>query len=539
MARVNSTAPTPPLTATDLETLLARIAALEAHTQAREERIGLLEEENRWLKAQLLGRSSEKTPDDELNPEQAWLFNEAEALAKAAESAPASVTIPAHERGKRGRKKLCAELPRVDVVHDLPSDEKICATDGTALERIGEEISEQLDFKPAQVRVIRNIRPKYACPCCRTGVAIAPVPLQLLPKSLATPALLAHIATTKFVDGVPLYRQEKQLDRLGVPLGRATMAGWMIKLGGTHVVPIINLLHDHMLEDPLIHCDETHLQVLRSDKAPTADHWMWVRASGPPGRRIILFNYDASRGGAVPRRLLEGYRGILLTDGYEPYEAVVKALSLIHAGCFAHVRRKFDEARKAQVDENATRSHARVALDFIRELYLVERALWDRDHPISADHRRRVRAELSAPIVAKFHAWLEALAPKVLPQSLLGKAVYYTLGQWPKLVTFLTQGEVPLDNNRCENAIRPFVVGRKGWMFSDTVKGAVASANLFSIVETAKANGVEPHAYLSLLFSQLPYAKTVEDFEALLPWNLKTVLGEASTARKVAAGGTF
>jgi transposase len=326
MARVSSTAPSPPLTTTDLETLLARITALEAYTHAREERIGLLEEENRWLKAQLMGRPSEKTPGEEINPEQAWLFNEAEALARAAQVAPVSVTVPAHERGRRGRKKLSVELPRVDVLHDLPPDEKICASDGTALERIGEEISEQLDFKPAQVRVIRNIRPKYACPCCRTGVAIAPVPLQLLPKSLATPALLAHIATTKFVDGVPLYRQERQLDRLGVPLGRATMAGWMIKLGGMHMVPIVNLLHEHMLDDPHIHCDGTHLQVLRSDKAPTADHWMWVWASGPPGRRIILFDYDASRGGAIPRRLLEGYRGILLTDGYEqlPYAKTVE-----------------------------------------------------------------------------------------------------------------------------------------------------------------------------------------------------------------------
>jgi transposase len=352
---------------------------------------------------------------------------------------------------------------------------------------------------------------------------LPPYPLQLLPKSLATPAL-AHVATTKFADGVPLYRQERQLDRLGVLLGRVTMAGWMIKLGGTHVVPIVNLLHDNMSEDPLIHCDETHLQVLRSDRAPTADHWKWVRASGPPGRRIILFNYDAFRGGVVSGRLLE-YQGILLTGGYEPYEAVAKALSLMHAGCFAqHARRKFDEARKAQTDENAAGSHARMALDFIRELYLVERALWDRDHPISAEHRLSVRAELSAPIVAKFHSWLEAVAPKVLPQSLLGKAVYYTLRQWLELITFLTQGEVPLDNERCENAIRPSVVGRKGWMFTDTVKGAVASVNLFPIVETAKANGVEPLAHLSLLFARLPYAKAVEDFEALLPWSVKRTL---------------
>jgi transposase len=515
-------APTPPREADEFSALVARIVALEAHGNAREERVKLLEEENRWLKAQLFGRSSEKTPPEELNPDQRWLFNEAEALAKAAEGATASVTIPAHERRKRGRKKLPAELPRVEVVHDLPESEKVCATDGTALVRIGEEISEQLDFKPAQVRVIRNIRPKYACPGCRQGVHIAPVPLQLLPKSLATPALLAHITTAKFVDGLPLYRQEAQFHRLGVTLGRATMAGWMIQLGALHVVPIVNLLNEQLLEQPLIHFDETRLQVLKSDKAPTADHWMWVRAAGAPGGRIILFDYDPSRGGAVPLRLLQGYHGILLTDGYEPYETVAQALGLVHAGCLAHARRRFEEARKAS--EHPAESHARIALDFIRELYLIERPLWDKEQPAGPKERVQVRAERSAPIIKNFHAWLEALAPQVLPQSLLGKAVHYTLGQWPKLTVFLNHGEVPLDNNRLENSIRPFVLGRKGWLFSDTVPGARASANLYSLVETAKANNVEPHAYLSLLFAQLPHAKTVEDFERLLPWNVKAAL---------------
>ncbi|MGH9776662.1 MAG: IS66 family transposase [Candidatus Acidiferrales bacterium] len=308
---------------------------MAARWAAREERIKLLEEENRWLKAQLFGRSSEKTPAEEISPDQAWLFNEAEALAKAAEAASETIKIPAHERKKRGRKKLAAELPRVEVVHDLPDSEKVCVADGTALVRIGEEIAEQLDFKPAQVRVIRNIRPKYACPCCRQGVKIAPTPTSLFPKSLATPSLLAHITTAKFVDGLPLYRQEAQFARLGVTLGRATMAGWMIRLGGTHVVPLINLLNEQMLEHPVIHCDETRLQVLNSDKAPTADHWMWVRASGPPGGRIVLFDYDPSRGGAVPKRLLQGYQGILLTDGYEPYATVASELALVHAGCMA------------------------------------------------------------------------------------------------------------------------------------------------------------------------------------------------------------
>ncbi len=184
----------------------------------------------------------------------------------------------------------------------------------------------------------------------------------------------------------------------------------------------------------------------------------------------------------------------------------------------AHARRKFDEARKATPGDS---SHARSALDFIRELYLIERTLWDREHPLTPEQRLEVRSAHSAPIMARFHAWLEALSSQVLPESRLGKAVHYTLGQWPKLTTFLSQGEVPIDNNRCENALRPFVLGRKGWLFSDTVHGAVASANLYSLVETAKANGVEPHAYLSHLFERLPHLTTVEDYQAMLPWKIK------------------
>ena len=506
------------LTPIDVEAISARLASLEANQEAREERIKLLEEENRWLKAQLFGRSSEKTSATEVSPDQRWLFNEAEVFTQAAQSAPEKILIPAHERRKRGRKRLSPELPRVEVIHDLPDQEKRCAKDGTALERIGEEICEQLDYKPAEVRVIRHIRPKYACPCCREGVHIAPTPVMLFPKSLATPSLLAHIVTAKFVDGLPLYRQERQFARLGVMLGRATMAGWMIRLGGTHVIPLINLLNEQMLEQPLIHCDETRLQVLNSDKAPTADHWMWVRAAGPPGKRIVLFDYDPSRGGAVPKRLLQGYQGILLTDGYEPYATVAEELKLVHAGCIAHARRRFEEARKATPGDS---SHARCALDFIRELYLIERALWDREHPRTPEQRIAVRQSRSAPIMERFHAWLEALSSQVLPESRLGKAVHYTLGQWPKLTAFLSHGEAPIDNNRCENAIRPFVLGRKGWLFSDTVHGAVASANLYSLVETAKANGVEPHTYLSRLFERLPQLASVEDYEAVLPWHLR------------------
>ncbi len=493
----------------------ADIASVPVRMATLDERNRLLEEENRWLKAQLFGRSSEKTPIAERNPDQGWLFNEIEVLAATATDAPETVTSPAYDRAKRGRKKLAADIPRVEVIHDLSEADKVCPTDGTALERIGEETAEQLEVIPARIRVIRHIRPKYACPCCRSGVRIAPVPPALFPKSIATASLLAQITTAKFVDGVPLYRQEPQFGRLGIELGRGTMALWMIRLGGTFIVPLINLLNERLLAEPVIHCDETRLQVLKSDKAPTADHWMWVRAAGPPGRRIVLFDHDPSRGGAVPRRLLDGYRGILLTDGYGAYDGAAAALKLTHAGCMAHVRRYFDEARKVGSDA----SHAKVALEFIGKLSLIERLLWDDEHPVTAAQRVAVRRQKSVPIMRDFHAWLEALAPQVLPQSRLGKAVHYNHAQWPKLTVFLTHGDVPMHNNRCENAIRPLVVGRKGWLFADTVKGALASANLYSLVETCKANGIEPFAYPSHLFERLPHLTTVQDVEALLPWN--------------------
>ena len=350
----------------DASALLARLAA-------REQRIELLEGEVRWLKSQLFGRSSEKSAAPDASPSQQWLFNEVEALAAASVAKPATVAIAAHERKKRGRQKLPASLPRIEVIHDLSEAEKICPTDGATLERIGQQTCEQLEVIPAQIRVIRHIRPQYACPCCRTGIKIAPAPLALFPKSIATASLLAQIATAKFVDGTPLYRQQPQFGRLGIRLGRATMAGWMIRLGH-YLVPLINLLNEILLTEPVLHCDETRLQVLKSDRSPTADHWMWVRSAGPPGQRIVLFDYDPSRGGAVPQRLLQEFHGVLVTDGYAVYDGVAAARGLTHAGCMAHARRKFDEACKASKD--STNSHAQVALQFIAELSRIEQPLW-------------------------------------------------------------------------------------------------------------------------------------------------------------------
>lgn len=501
-----------------------QLAQLQEHNAQLSANVDLLKEENRWLKSQLFGRSSEKRAADEVSPDQArLLFNEAEAIAHTAvtNSVPESLTIPAHSRKKSGRKALPADLPRIEVIHDLPEADKCCAHDGNVLEVIGDEHAEQLDYVPAKLTVIRHIRLKYGCPCCKQGVKLAPAPTQLFPKSNATPALLAHITTAKYVDGTPLHRQEAQFARIGVELPRATMARWMIQLGGEHVVPLINLMNEQCLAQPLIHMDETTVQVLKSHKAPSADHWMWVRASGPPGQRLVLYDYDASRSGQIPKRLLEGFSGVLLTDGYEAYNAAVDAYSLTHAGCWAHARRKFEEARKVQAQPD---SRARIALDYIGQLYAIERHLREHADSINDAQRLQIRQTQSKPIVTELQRWLTAMSSEVLPQSAFGKAIAYALAQWPKLTVFLDRVEVPLDNNRCENAIRPFVIGRKNWLFNDTQAGARASANLYSLIETAKANGIEPHAYLTWLYTQLPHATRIEHFEAMLPWNLKAEL---------------
>jgi transposase len=495
-------------TQADVDQLSARISLLEQDK-------ALLVEENRWLKQQLFGRSSEKRPAP-VPANQSWLFNEAEAVAAPAEEV-AQIPVPAHSRKAPGRKPIADDLPRVDVIHDLPEAEKICPKDGAALECIGDEKSEQIDFIPAKVQVLRHIRLKYACPCCKSHIKLAEKPAQILPKSNAAPSLLAHIACAKYVDGLPLNRQEKQFHRLGLNLPRATTANWMIKLAEV-AIPIINLLNDHLLDGPLIHCDETTLQVLRSDKAPSSDHFMWVRAGGLPERKVLLFDYAPSRSAEIAKRLLLGFKGILLTDGYEAYDSVAEAQNLVHAGCLAHARRYFKDVTKVQPEVSG---RANIALDTIGKLYDIERELRQREIVPTVDEWLDARQQKSAPIMTEFKVWLDDLAPNLPPSTKLAKAVHYTLGQWSKLSVFLTEPIVPLDNNRCENAIRPFVVGRKSWLFCDTQAGATASARLYSLVETAKANHIEPHAYLTHLFTHLPAAATVDQFEALLPWNVK------------------
>jgi transposase len=497
----------------------ATIRRLEKQTRSLEAAKLALFEQLRLLIENRFGPSTEKYSVEQED----LFFNEAEALVEteaddAPEEAPAQPDTSAaspKRRTRGGRVALPPELPRVDVVHDLADDQKHCHSSGcrSELVRIGEEISEQLDVIPAKIQVIRHIRPKYACRTCEEGVTIAALPPQPLPKSNASPALLAYCVIAKYVDALPLYRQEKAFQRLGIDLPRNTLARWMIQVSEL-ITPLTARLRQHLLASPLIHLDETTLQVnAEPDRKASSTSYMWVQRGGPPGQQVVLFDYETSRSGQVPVRLLGHYQGILMTDGYEGYAQVARQNQLTHVACWAHARRKFVEAQKVQPKGRTGRADR--ALSLIARLYALEKQA----KHLSPEARQALRAEKSQPVLEKLEQWLTKSLPQVPPKTAIGKALHYLSNQWPKLVRFLDDGRIPLDNNPAENAIRPFVIGRKNWLFSQTAKGAHASARLYSLIETAKANGIEPYEYLVDVLKRLLAAETEDDVDALLPWN--------------------
>jgi transposase len=457
--------------------------------------------------------------------EQKDLFlNEAEALAPTAATAPAQedtpgIEVAGHTRKKRGRKPLDPALPREVVRHELHESQRTCPHDGAALVEIGAEISEQLDIIPQQVRVIQHQRIKYACPCCDQGLKVTPAPARIIPKGLLTEAALAWVTTSKYQDGLPLYRQAALLGRFGGDLSRNTLAASMVRTGQA-VQPIINLLRDHLLDSDLVYGDETELQVLKEPgRAAQTKSYLWAQMNGT-GPPVRLFGYAPGRGGTHAARLYAGIRpgAVLMTDGYEVYNAIAATHGLVHLACWSHARRYFVDAEA--VLPKAARGPAQPASQFIAaiaELYAVEA----RAREMAPAERQRLREECSRPVLARIEDVLQRHLHAVTPASLLGKALHYLAGQWPKLIRYVENPAWPIDNNACENAIRPFVVGRRNWLFADTVGGATASANLYSLIETCKANGVEPYRYLVEMFRKLPLASTADDYEALLPWHLK------------------
>jgi transposase len=520
------------------------------------ERVVLLEEELRWVKSQYFGSSSHTSGAVEQNPDQRMLFNEVEVLAaiEVAEEAHAARTtkVGAHERKRSpdsGRKAIPEHFPRIPVLHDLPEEQKMCTKCPVPhpLERIGEEIRECYHFEPPKISVEQHIRPTYACTETHEYVITAPNPPTLLPKTMASPSLLAHLVASKFDFGMPVYRLCRQLQSWGMDcLSPGTAGTWVNTIGGDKVVPLIKLLNEGMFSASFWHMDESYLQVLKSDKAPTSDHFMVVRAAGPPGKRIILYDYIPSRTKEALKQLLldeEGqpYRGKLLTDGLERYDEICAELKLLHFGCWQHARAYYYKARKVSQLPSARTLADSAIDDHIRQIFAVEsqvetlRAEYaQRGDSLPSEGARAVRQSKSKPVMDKFKEWVDKLLPGTPPNSALGKALAYTTRQWPKLVLHLEHGDVPAHNNFAERQMKQYALGRKAWLFVHDKVGAQASANLFTLVMTCRANEVEPFAYLNYLFEHLPMATTLEALEALLPWNVRPILEEQKKRQEAA-----
>jgi len=483
----------------------------------KDRRIELLEGLLAQAHALQFGSSSEKLPADE----QGLLFNESEEHCDIEpQLALNDIVVPEHKRRKKKRISIPAELPREDIIYDLADTEKFCPHDGTALKLIGHDQHEQLDIIPAKIKVLRHLCQKYACPCCKSYVVSAKKPKQPIEKSIASPGLLAHIVTGKYADALPLHRQVSILERSGITLDRTSLANWMIHCGDL-VQSIINRMLDALQQQPVLHMDETPVQVLdEPGRKAQSKSYMWVISSlQQSAQPAVLFHYSPTRNGDTPKLKLNDFSGALMVDGYEGYQAACNEGQLIRLGCWAHARRKFMDAKKQQVKGKSGRADQ--VLSLIQQLYRVEKESAD----YTVDQRYAIRQKQSKLILSKLRKWLDKAIANTPPKTAIGKAVQYLQNQWPRLTGYVENGCYPIDNNRAENSIRPFVIGRKNWLFSASQKGAKSSANLYSIIETAKANGLEPYAYLKLLFTQLPSAATLEDIDTLLPWNFKDVVG--------------
>jgi transposase len=483
------------------------------------------------LRKRQFGASADRT-----NKDQVSLFDEAELEQLLAEldlpsdpdedkSAHQNKTIDEqYEKKKPVRRPLPAHLDRIDKTIDLSDEEKAAMGDDWIF--IGYDTSEQLAVIPRQHYVIAFKRAKYAprnddVAGAEQGIKIAPRPDQILPKSIAHSSVIADVVVRKFVDGLPLYRQEIIYNRDNIDLSRQTMSGWIVQLH-ERLTPLMTVMKQLLYQGRVIHIDETRLQVLNEpNRENTQLSYMWVYGGGPPDKPVVWYQYADSRSGDVPEEFLypkaedplEGTM-YLVTDGYEGYNALSKSPGILgHGACWAHVRRRFVEATHGR--KNTAVAHQMVAL--ISKLYQVERMARDK----TPQERAAIRQKKAAPILEKIKTWLDEKVTKVLPKSPLGGAITYTLNLWPKLITYLEDGHIEIDNNKVENAIRPFVIGRKGWLFSGSPRGAHASATLYTLVETAKANKLEPWAYLNYLFEKLPLAKSEQALMDLLPQHLK------------------
>jgi transposase len=461
-------------------------------------RIDHLLAELKLSKSQKYGKKSEKAPRG--------TFNEAEQH-KVSEP-------PQHH--KKGKQTLAEHFTREVVEHSLT--ELDCPCCGEQMHSCGSEDSEQIKIIPAKISVIKHKQWKYACRSCEhesltSKIMTASKPVQPIPGSIASPEALAAVVTGKYCDALPLYRQVDIFERGGLSLSRGTLANWCIK-AGMIIKPLVRAMQRHLLGEHSLCADETRTQVLDEGDNPSSNSYMWVYRSNEVSQQpVVIYDYQSGRSRACAEEFLAGYQGYLQCDGYSVYDGIE---GIMPVGCWAHARRKYDEALKAE-SKNKGRAHK--AISFISQLYKIESQA--KNKKLSPEERYQLRQEKALPILTQFKVWLDEANDKVIKGSYIGKAINYNLNQWHKLSRYVDDGHLGIDNNITERDIRPFTTGRKNWLFSKSVNGAQASATLYSIVMTCRANDINPYYYFLHLFKALPNRQNDDDLTDLMPWNVQ------------------
>lgn len=492
--------------------------------QVLAERVELLLEQVKVLTKRLYGSSSEKRKglmDGQIvMDEVARLFDEAEVFAEGGEEIPS----PKPRKTKKGHRltDVFSNLPEQEVIYRIPEDERVCSTCGGELTVVGVRHNRyEIEYIPSQINLLNIKQETCSCPTCskenlETVFVVPSVPEPVIQHSYASPSSIAHTMYQKYVLAVPLNRQVNDWNRMGVELSRGTLSSWVIKASESWLYPILDAFKERLEGEPVLHADETPVQVLgESDRKNTAKSYMWVLASGSCSETPIrYFEYGPGRGQSVAGRLLSGYRGYLVTDDYAGYNGLTQAR---RCSCWAHIRRRFDEVPGSK-GKRGSASLAEEALSLIGELFLLERTL----SVLGPEKRREIRLREGKPILDKFWTFADQGATEALPNSMLGKAFDYAIKNRDRAMVFLEDGRVEITNAVVENAIRPFAVGRRNWLFSGSPKGAKASACVYSLVETAKANKLDPFRYLKTLLEEIPgsdYLSNPIAMERLMPWS--------------------
>ena len=481
--------------------------ALLAENAELNKKLDYLMGQLRLLKQKTFGVSSEQATE-QLVGQLSLLFNEAEAWTPKEEQPTKSTTVSAHTRKKRSS-NLDGVLPEnisVEVVeHGIPEGERVCDACGTVMERIGKETVRTLVLRPATATIREDVYYTYACPECKTDAAETPVRKtgrvpSVIPGSFASPEAIAHIMVQKFVMASPLYRQEQELNRSGIQLSRQTMSNWILRASDDWLMPVYEEMHRRLVREDVLHADETTLQVLKEPgKSAQSKSYMWLYRTGAhTSYPMVLYEYRPDRKAGNAERFLKGFSGWLHADGYQGYHRLPENIRVV--GCWAHARRKFDEALQTLPKEKQKDSPAAIEECYCSWLFKLEEAFAE----LTPEERYEKRLEQEKPVLDALLSWANEMQAKTAPKSAMGRAIHYLLEQWPYLIRYLEDGRLELSNNRAERSIKPFVMGRKNWLFANTPGGAQASSVIYSLIETAKENGLDPYRYLLWVLRSAP-----------------------------------